>query len=63
MTMKITRIQRLAGLSLLLAACSLLASCEPPAVYGSVGYSSYSGGGYYGRGGIGTSVSIGGRIY
>ena len=65
MTMKKTRIMRAAGLSLLLAVCSLLASCEPPAVYGSVGYSSYNGGGYYGggRGGIGTSVSIGGRIY
>lgn len=61
--MKITRIMRVAGLSLLLAACSLLASCEPPAVYGSVGYSSYSGGGYYGGPGFGTSVRIGGRIY
>ena len=61
--MRITRILRVAGLSLLLAVCSLLASCEPPAVYGSVGYSSYSGGGYYGRGGVGTSVRIGGRIY
>ncbi len=61
--MRLSRIRRVAGLSALLAACSLLASCEPPAVYGSVGYSSYSGGGYYGRGGIGTSISIGGRIY
>lgn len=42
---------------------ALLASCEPPAVYGSIGYSSYSGGGYYGGGGFGTSVTIGGRIY
>ena len=41
----------------------LLASCEPPAVYGSVGYSSYSGGGYYGGGGYGTSIRVGGRIY
>ena len=61
--MRLARIRRVAGLSALLALCSLLASCEPPAVYGSVGYSSYSGGGYYGRGGIGTSISIGGRIY
>jgi len=61
--MKKTRISRLAGLSLLLALCSLLASCEPPAVYGSIGYSSYSGGGYYGGSGIGTSIRIGGRIY
>ena len=61
--MKKTRISRLAGLSLLLALCSLLASCEPPAVYGSIGYSSYSGGGYYGGSGIGTSIRVGGRIY
>ena len=32
---------------LLLVLCAGLASCEPPQVYGSVGYSSYSGGGYY----------------
>ena len=61
--MQITRILRLAGLSLLLAVSAMQASCEPPAVYGSVGYSSYSGGGYYGGGGFGTSVRIGGRIY
>ena len=61
--MRNSKIRRVAGLSALLALCSLLASCEPPAVYGSVGYSSYSGGGYYGRGGVGTSISIGGRIY
>ena len=42
------------------AACISLSSCEPPQIYGSVGYSSYSGG--Y-SGGFGTSVSIGGRIY
>ena len=61
--MRISKIRRVAGLSALLTICSLLASCEPPAVYGSIGYSSYSGGGYYGRGGLGTSISIGGRIY
>ena len=61
--MRLSGIRRVAGLSALLALCSLLASCEPPAVYGSIGYSSYSGGGYYGRGGLGTSISIGGRIY
>lgn len=61
--MRHSKIRRAAGLTVLLALCSLLASCEPPAVYGSIGYSSYSGGGYYGRGGIGTSISIGGRIY
>jgi hypothetical protein len=48
---------------LLVFLCSVLASCEPPAVYGSVGYSSYSGGGYYGGGGMGTSIRVGGRIY
>ena len=46
--------------TLLVLACLGLASCEPPQVYGSVGYSSFSGG--YG-GGFGTSVRIGGRIY
>ena len=61
--MMISKIRRVAALGVLLALCSLLASCEPPAVYGSIGYSSYSGGGYYGGGGIGTSVTIGGRIY
>jgi uncharacterized membrane protein len=61
--MKSSKIKRAAGISALLAVCSLLASCEPPAVYGSVGYSSYSGGGYYGGGGMGTSIRIGGRIY
>lgn len=43
------------------ALCASLSSCEPPQIYGSVGYSSYSGG--YGSSGIGTSVRIGGRIY
>ena len=44
------------------ALCLVLASCEDPQIYGSVGFSSYSGGGYYGGGGMGTSISIGGRI-
>jgi len=43
--------------------CLCLSGCEEPRVYGSVGFSSYSGGGYHGGGGIGTSISIGGRIY
>ena len=46
--------------ALLVSLCSLFASCEDPQIYGSVGYSSYSGG--WGGGGYGTSVSIGGRI-
>jgi hypothetical protein len=54
---------RMARIALLVSVCAALASCEPPAVYGSVGYSSYSGGGYYGGGGYGTSIRVGGRIY
>ena len=50
---------RLAGATLLLGFSVLLSSCEEPRVYGSVGYSSYSGG--YG-GGYGTSITVGGRI-
>ena len=47
----------------LLIASLGLASCEDPQVYGSVGFSSYGGGGYYGGGPrVGTSISIGGRI-
>ncbi len=42
--------------------CLGLSGCEDPQVYGSVGFSSYSGGGYHSRGGMGTSISIGGRI-
>lgn len=37
-----------------------LAGCEDPQIYGSVGFSSYSGG--WGSPGMGTSISIGGRI-
>ena len=53
------RTLRLIGTTLLLTLCGLLSSCEPPQVYGSVGYSSY-GGGY---GGLNTSIMMGGRIY
>ncbi len=53
------RLGRLLRLLLVIGLCSGLASCEPPQVYGSVGYSSFSGG--YG-GGYGGSVRIGGRI-
>ncbi len=43
--------------------CLGLSGCDDPQIYGSVGFSSYSGGGYYGGGGVGTSFSIGGRIH
>ena len=48
----------------LLAGTLALGGCEDPQIYGSVGFSSYSGGGYYGYGGpgMGTSIGIGGRI-
>ena len=51
---------RRSALALLLLCSGLLASCESPQVYGSVGYSSFSGS-HYG-GGFGGSVRIGGRI-
>jgi hypothetical protein len=58
------RFSVLLRMTLLLAACASLASCDDPQVYGSVGFSNYhGGGGYYGGGGRRTSVSIGGRIY
>ena len=53
-------INRCAKSALVVSLCLLLASCEEPRVYGSVGFSSYSGG--WGGGGMGTSVTIGGRI-
>ena len=59
------RIHTKHGLRILVlsALCLALAGCEDPQIYGSVGFSSYSGGGYYGGGGLGTSIRIGGRIY
>jgi hypothetical protein len=61
--MMIRTTRRLTGIVILAAICSVLASCDDVQVYGSVGYSSYSGGGYHGRGGYGSSVRVGGRIY
>ena len=55
------RFRRLLGAFLAIVIAGFLTSCEPPQVYGSVGYSSYGGGGYYG--GYGTSIRVGGRIY
>lgn len=53
-------IKRTARLLLIGMLCLGLASCEEPHIYGSVGFSSYSGG--WGSPGVGTSISIGGRI-
>jgi hypothetical protein len=56
-------IVKLAKLGALIAVCLSMSACDDVRVYGSVGYSSYSGyPGYYG-GGYGTSVGVGGRIY
>lgn len=40
-----------------------LSGCDDPQVYGSIGVSSYGGGGYYGGSRVGGSISVGGRIY
>ncbi|MDJ0916468.1 MAG: hypothetical protein QNJ05_01810 [Woeseiaceae bacterium] len=43
--------------------CLLLASCEPPQVYGSIGYSTFDRGfGVLAGSGLGMDVRIGGRI-
>ena len=55
----VTRTFRIAAV---LGLCLALASCEEPRVYGSVGFSSYGGGGYYGPR-VGGSITIGGRIH
>lgn len=52
-----------AKLLTLVAVCSVLSSCDDPQVYGSIGVSSYGGGGYYGGSRVGGSISVGGRIY
>ncbi len=57
------RIKRLMTLLLVIALAGAVASCEPPKVYGSVGYSSYGGGYGGGYGGYGGGVRVGGRIY
>ena len=56
-------IVRILRITILLAMCAALSSCDDPQVYGSVGFSNYHGGGGYYGGGMRTSVSIGGRIY
>lgn len=42
---------------LLVVVALSLSGCEQPQVYGSVGYSSWGGGG------LGGSISVGGRIF
>jgi hypothetical protein len=54
-----TVLKKLATTCLLLAMALTLTSCEPN-VYASVGYSSWGGG--YNSGGLGGSISVGGRI-
>lgn len=55
---------RFGKLLVLVLAFTSMSSCDDPQVYGSIGVSSYGGGGYYGGGPrMGGSVSIGGRIY
>ena len=50
-------------IALLAIVCGMVAGCEDPQVYGSIGVSSYGGGGYYGSPRVGGSISVGGRIY
>ena len=47
----------------LIGLCATLGACEDPQVYGSIGVSSYGGGGYYGSPRMGGSISVGGRIF
>jgi hypothetical protein len=54
---------RQAKLVTLLMLCIGVSSCEEPQIYGSVGISSYGGGGYHGGYGTRGSIAIGGRIY
>ncbi|MDH4049453.1 MAG: hypothetical protein OEW68_15665 [Gammaproteobacteria bacterium] len=57
----VLRIIRTAALLML---CAGLSACDDPQVYGSIGISSYGGGGYYGGGPrMGGTISIGGRIF
>jgi len=55
------KIIRITRTLLLLVLAMSVSGCEQPQVYGSIGYSSY--GGYRGGGGMGGSISVGGRIF
>jgi hypothetical protein len=57
------KIIRIGKLVTLMVFCSSLSACDDPQVYGSIGVSSYGGGGYYGGSRTHGSISIGGRIY
>jgi hypothetical protein len=54
---------KIAKVLALIIVCSSLSSCDDPQIYGSVGVSSYGGGGYHGGSRYGGSVRVGGRIY
>jgi len=55
------KILKITRLLLLMVLAMSVSGCEQPQVYGSIGYSSY--GGYRGGGGMGGSISVGGRIF
>ena len=55
-----THLKNAAKILLICGLCLSLSSCDNTQVYGSVGFSSHSGG--WGSSGVGTSISIGGRI-
>jgi hypothetical protein len=57
------RLKNTGRILLVASLCLALSGCEDPQVYGSVGFSTYSGGGYYGHRGMRTSMGVGGRIY
>lgn len=58
------RLRKLVQLVMAVSLCAMVSGCDDPQVYGSIGVSSYGGGGYYGGGPrMGGSISIGGRIH
>jgi hypothetical protein len=57
--MPVNRFNRFIRVTAMIAVCLAVGGCDDVRVYGSVGYSSYSG---YG-GGYGTRIAVGGRIY
>jgi hypothetical protein len=59
-----TTISRILKAGAVAVLCLSLGGCDDPQIYGSIGISSYGGGGYY-HGGprMGGGISIGGRIF